>query len=103
MAFSGAVFCVGAVMLAPSVAAAAAPTVVCTVQDERLPKISGVAAVNGGYVVVDKEENGTALRLYKLDAACKPTRIFNDHGARPVLAAGPRDHPGRRDVGRRRR
>jgi hypothetical protein len=80
-------------MLAPSVAAAAAPTVVCTVQDERLPKISGVAAVSGGYVVVDKEENGTALRLYKLDPACKPSRILNDADDDPFspqdLAATP--------------
>src|SRR5215207_2937144 len=68
-------FCVGAVVLTPGVAAAA-PTVVCTVDDAKLPKITGITAVEGGYVVVDSD--GESLRLFKLDAACKPSELIND-------------------------
>lgn len=74
--------CVGALVLTPGVAAAA-PTVVCTVQDEKLPKITGITAVDGGYVVVAVNDEIPSLQLYELDAACKPTRILNDPAINP--------------------
>lgn len=86
LAISGAVLGVVAVALLPG-AAVAAPTTVCTVQDERLPKITGITAVEGGYVVVALDDNVNTLRLFKLDAACKPTRIVND----PIDPNSPQD------------
>jgi hypothetical protein len=73
--------CALGVLAVPS-AASAAPRAVCTIDDSKLPEVSGLSATPAGIVAVTRKP--TALRLYRLDAACKLTRIVNDANITPV-------------------
>ncbi|GAA3734605.1 hypothetical protein GCM10022225_16240 [Plantactinospora mayteni] len=54
---------------------AAAGTPVCTVDDERLPEVSGLAATEDGYVVVnDSSDVDNRRRIFFLDRNCAVTR-----------------------------
>ncbi|MCW2505151.1 MAG: hypothetical protein JWO79_3435, partial [Actinomycetia bacterium] len=59
-------------------AAAAGPTAVCTMSSEIISSVTGISAVSDGYVVLNNAGSGNPLRLYKLDSACKATRILSD-------------------------
>ncbi|WP_234359416.1 esterase-like activity of phytase family protein [Plantactinospora sp. BC1] len=56
-------------------ARAAAGTPVCTIEDERLPEVSGLAATDDGYVVVnDSSDVDNRRRIFFLDRDCAVTR-----------------------------
>lgn len=60
---------------AKSLTVATDGTPVCTVQDERLPEISGLVATEVGYVVVnDSSDSDSRLRIFFLDQRCAVTR-----------------------------
>jgi hypothetical protein len=51
---------------------AAGPETVCTVNDSKLTELSGIAAIDGGYWVInDSNPDASAKRIFKLDNQCK--------------------------------
>ena len=69
------------VFSAPS-AAFAEPRAVCSIDDERLPELTGITAIpGGGYMAVTRQP--AFLRMYKIDGACKATRVLNDQSVEP--------------------
>ncbi|MCO1598946.1 hypothetical protein M8C17_27715 [Micromonospora sp. RHAY321] len=87
---------VGAVAPAPGTAVAGAPgagTPVCEVRDDRLTEISGMAATDTGYVVVnDGADSEANRRIFFLDRRCAVVRTVG-YPSRPRdtedLAVGP--------------
>src|SRR5688572_16921113 len=56
----------------PRTAAPGAGQQVCAVTDSRLQEISGLAAVESGYLAInDSNLDTSAMRIYRLDASCK--------------------------------
>ncbi|GAA3398535.1 hypothetical protein GCM10020369_82210 [Cryptosporangium minutisporangium] len=65
---------VGFALLPGGQAALAAPQAVCTVNDNRLPEISGLVAVDDGYAVItDSDDTVEQVSIYLLDAKCAVT------------------------------
>lgn len=58
---------------------------VCTITDERLFALSGIGAIESGYVVINDDTNSSiANRIFFLDSSCKVTRAvaYSGGGAR---------------------
>ncbi|MFB9235809.1 hypothetical protein ACFFWC_09660 [Plantactinospora siamensis] len=77
----------------PAKGAPAKGTPVCRVRDDRLTEISGMAAVDGGFVVVnDSADEEPRRRIFFLDAGCAVVRTVR-YPSRPRdtedLAVGP--------------
>jgi hypothetical protein len=77
---------VGATLGAPPTPATAAGKKVCTIKDERLIELSGLVAVEGGYIVVnDSSDLPERNQIFYLDSKCKVTDTVGYPGD------GPRD------------
>lgn len=71
----------GAVTVGTAVPAAAAPTAsaghkVCTINDQRITAISGLAATAQGYDVINN--TGDSMSVYQLDGSCQVTNVVTD-------------------------
>lgn len=69
-------------------AVGAAPTDVCVIEDSRATELSGLVALETGYVVVnDSQDDAGAIRVIYLDAGCAVTRTVRY----PSTARDPED------------
>lgn len=79
-----AAFCAVGCLAWPAAASAAPtpPRTVCDIDDEKLPDVTGLTSMpGGGYAAVTRKP--VPLRIFTLDAKCKPTRILNDPAITP--------------------